>query len=433
MNPCTLTAQGKRHKTAALQNASAVGACLSETSAGFGVHRSCAALDPLGVAETHGRGDSRSQARNQRAAALLFGAMVLLVHGSCAADLDPPPPRPASQGPPVVAAVGPARSNADTVLDLYAELTGLTVLGPAAFPELPVALISAITQNTNQAVSLIEGELRNGNFEILRKANLFAVVVPVGFTNRAAGKRLENIAAPIAEAGYRIPAGAVNLTGADINQVLAIYGELVNRTILCQAILAAPPLRFRTQKALSKDQVVYGFKLLLALNGIAVIEDGRNFLEVVPVDQVTQFQPHAPKPAEGERLIDPTRVPKFGWTPGPPRPPAPPPTPQTQLSNELAQIYVDGRTKLGLGSAAPPKPTAGDLAAFYARVCDLTFMPSNRFDHFPVMFTVRTPVTRAELLYGIETTFELNNLVLVPVDKKSIRVGHISERKPAER
>jgi len=352
-----------------------------------------------------------------------------------------PPPKPASERPTRrTAPFTSPLSRTDTALDIYEELTGLTVLRPAAMPQLPADLVTKLSQTTNEAVSLIEAELKKSRFEILRKANLFAVVVPVGFTNIPPGKRLESLippansvnqpaSAPAAE--DRLPAGTVNFANTDLNIVLAIYGELENRTILRPVALFCPPVRFRTQKALSKAQVIYGFKLLLALNGIAVIEDGPHFVEVVPFNQLSQVKPHAPKAEESERLIDPKRVPTFTWTPGSPRIPPPPASAQTRVSNELARIYVEGRTKLGLPPAAPPKPVAGDLAEYYAKVSGLSFIRTNQLDNTSVIFALRTPVTKAELLYAIETTFDLNNLALVPVGNKAIRVGHISERKPA--
>jgi hypothetical protein len=52
---------------------------------------------------------------------------------------------------------------------------------------------------------------------------------------------------------------------------------------------------------------------------------------------------------------------------------------------------------------------------------------SPKFDGTGIWFHVETPLTKAELLYAIETTFTLNNLAIIPVDEGKIRLGHISE------
>jgi hypothetical protein len=36
---------------------------------------------------------------------------------------------------------------------------------------------------------------------------------------------------------------------------------------------------------------------------------------------------------------------------------------------------------------------------------------------------VTTPLSKSELLYAIETTFALNNLVITPVGKDAVRLG----------
>jgi len=328
----------------------------------------------------------------------------------------------------------PFESDTDRALDAYAELSGLTVLRPWNVPQLPASLVTQMSARRNEAAALLEAELKNRNFEILRKDGLFALIVPVGFTNTPARELVESLTPPprSPNSDAQLPAGVISFINVDVNQVLAIYAEVENRTILRPVTLPSPSMRLRTQTPLSKPQVAYVLKLLLAVNGIAVIEDGTSFLQTVPVFQASQIKPHAPKREEGDRLIDPKRVPRFTQSPVRPRIPARPSLPQAQLSNEVAKLYVEGRTKLGFPPKAPPKkPIARDLAEYYARLRGMTFIATNQLDNYPVIFALRTPVTKAELLYAIETTFELNNLALVPVGDKAIRVGQISERKPA--
>ena len=55
-------------------------------------------------------------------------------------------------------------------------------------------------------------------------------------------------------------------------------------------------------------------------------------------------------------------------------------------------------------------------------------MPSKDFGDRPIRFHVDTPLTKSELLYAIETTFTLNNLAIIPVDDRRIRLGLLMQK-----
>src|SRR6185436_16768014 len=67
------------------------------------------------------------------------------------------------------------------------------------------------------------------------------------------------------------PAGTINWTAADINQVLTIYAEYVGRTILRPANLAAAPIVLKTQTPLTKTELIQVLNAALALNGIEMV------------------------------------------------------------------------------------------------------------------------------------------------------------------
>ncbi len=79
-----------------------------------------------------------------------------------------------------------------------------------------------------------------------------------------------------------IPGDLIDWTGADFNQVLKIYAELVNRTILRSPTLAAPPITLKSQTPLTKKEAITAVEKVLALSGIALINIGDKFVVAVP-------------------------------------------------------------------------------------------------------------------------------------------------------
>ena len=76
---------------------------------------------------------------------------------------------------------------------------------------------------------------------------------------------------------------------------------------------------------------------------------------------------------------------------------------------------------------SPPERPAKHLLEFYASMAGKTAVPQKGFDELPIWFHVETPLSKAELLYAIETTFALNNLAIIHLDEQRIRFGHPTE------
>jgi hypothetical protein len=75
----------------------------------------------------------------------------------------------------------------------------------------------------------------------------------------------------------------------------------------------------------------------------------------------------------------------------------------------------------------PQKRPARRLLGLYADMAGKTPVPSPKFGGTSIWFHVQTPLTKSGLLYGIETTFALHNLAIIPVDDRNIRLGRFSE------
>ena len=224
-------------------------------------------------------------------------------------------------------------------------------------------------------------------------------------------------------AGGAVPPGMIDFTGADLSQVLYIYAVMSQRTILRPAILPAPTVRLKTQGALTKEEVLYAFETVLALNGICVVDDGAKFVQVVPMPQRGEERRAPPNRSQGQSCSIRRRCRQWefpvlwlaAFTDGLER--------LEQEFERLKRAFYDF-----LHFPDPVKrPAAQRLFELYAGLADKTAVASTNFDGTGIWFHVETPLTRGELLYAIETTFELHNLVIIPVDDRRIRLGHISE------
>jgi general secretion pathway protein D len=78
-----------------------------------------------------------------------------------------------------------------------------------------------------------------------------------------------------------IPAGTIDFRAVDLNQVLQVYAELRNRTILRPANLASQAIVLKTQTALTKREAIQALDAVLALNAIAMIDVGDKFVKAV--------------------------------------------------------------------------------------------------------------------------------------------------------
>ena len=67
-----------------------------------------------------------------------------------------------------------------------------------------------------------------------------------------------------------VEVGTIDFKGVDVNQVLMIYAEYVNKTILRPATLAGAPVWLSTQTPLTKREVIQAFDAVLGMSGIAM-------------------------------------------------------------------------------------------------------------------------------------------------------------------
>jgi hypothetical protein len=322
--------------------------------------------------------------------------------------------------------LAPVLARADT-LDTYGQLTGKTVLKPMGLPALPDSIIAGLPADKTNAIAKIEGALSEQGLELVQDGPHFVRVLRKDAWGSLTNAPLHGAELAVWSPNAVFPFGMIDFSNADLNQVLSIYAELSQRTVLRPITLPAPTVSLKTQCALSKEEVLYAFATVLALNGICVVDDGPKFVQVVPIWQRDQVKKAAPKPEPGAKLFDPKKVPSVG-PPGFSMPSPPPPKPTNEVQRIEQEIErLQKAFSNFLHPPDPSKPAGRRLFELYARLADKTAVPSPKFDGIGIWFHVDTPLSKSELLYAIETTFTLNNLAIIPMDEDKIRLGHISE------
>jgi hypothetical protein len=191
---------------------------------------------------------------------------------------------------------------------------------------------------------------------------------------------------------------------------------------------------FQNQTELSSDEVRYAFEVLLAINGIAVVNDGEKFMQIVPYAEKSQVETNAPKPDAKERLIAKERIPVFDQIPpslrAVQRPPPPPPPP---FGQQLAKAVVDLYQELTSPRKAPQFPATVDaMFEFYGRLADRKTVMGTQTNQIAA-FKAVTPLTKPELIYAVETTLKLQNVAIVPVDEKTVRTMNLREARELQK
>ncbi len=209
-----------------------------------------------------------------------------------------------------------------------------------------------------------------------------------------------------------MPAGMVNFPGTELAQVLRIYAELKKRTILRTRFLPPASVRLKTQSALTRDEVIYALETVLALEGIAAVDDGKTFVQIVPMPLRARINGHTPTTEPSARLFNPAKVPAVGqydW-----------PKPQTKLERDLERWRKAFFQFVRLDSTR--NSSAQRLLELYAGLTDKKAEPSAKYESELIWFRVTTPMSKSELIYAIETTFALNNLAITRADNERIRL-----------
>jgi hypothetical protein len=323
-----------------------------------------------------------------------------------------------SQGPAQAASPQPQQSGEATsgvALSIYAELTHRTVLRPAMLPRLSESVISGVLSDTNAVLAALESEFARKDIEVVRDGELFVRLVPKSLMSPALTRELARIKAPPPgtnqAAESQLPPGLLDFRGADLGQVLMIYPHLAQRMVLRPRVLSGSQVWLRTQTPMSHDEALYALKVVLALNGVALVEDGDRFVQAVPLAEADRVKTQSPKREPNEPLIKPQEAPAL---------------PAQTMSFPLR--LPPGATNTSGPLRPPParvsKPDLDELVAYYAKLTGRKAEPSPALLPW-LPFRASLPLTKPEMVYAIETTLALNGLRIVPGEDGGIRAGKL--------
>jgi hypothetical protein len=291
---------------------------------------------------------------------------------------------------------------------------------PSGLPRLPDAITADLPADKTNAIARIERALSENGIEVVQDGPHFVRVFRKESRESLTNAPLRGAELAALRGQEALPPGMIDFMGADLNQVLSIYAAMSQRTILRPMTLPAPTVSLKSQCALSKEELLYAFATVLALNGICMVDDGAKFAQVVPMAERAQVETRAPKPEPGAKLLDPKKVPSIGVSVS-----HGPLTETERIEQEFERLRRAFYEFMHLPDAQ--KRPARRLLEFYARLAGKTAVPSPKFDGTGIWFHVETPLSQNELLYAIETTFTLHSLAIIPVDDRKIRLGQISE------
>jgi hypothetical protein len=164
--------------------------------------------------------------------------------------------------------------------------------------------------------------------------------------------------------------------------------------------------KLHTQTPLPKSGAIYLLEVALALNGIATVEDGTNFAQVVPISRVASLKLQAPQRDPSDPLLDPKTLPDFRFT----------------------HSFVPGKAMQSNGKGA-----VNELVAQYAELTGRTALSNEKVANVPIIFRAQTRLTKPELLYALNTILALNGLAIIEIDDNTIRAGYIHELKKTEK
>jgi hypothetical protein len=292
-----------------------------------------------------------------------------------------------------------AQKTSNDILDAYAQLVGRNVLQSG---ELNLRFASAIhldqlSADTNSAARIVETVLSTNGITLLRDGEKFVWAIPSYWSDKPLPAYLQQLLnSTTTNLNREFPPGTVVFPAAPAGKVIELYCAFSNRTPLVFSKLSNATIKFINITPLTRDEMLHGLKAAMALNGIAVMEDGGTFIQAMPVAAVSEARLAAPIPQKEDMRINRLDIPVLSnWEQHRPQPPQ-----RIELPNRPA-------------TATRKAPSADSLVEYYATLMDRKATPSRTYGKHAVQFGIGIDLTKRELLYAIETTLALEGLKIV--------------------
>lgn len=184
-----------------------------------------------------------------------------------------------SLGVPAIALAGAGLKSA---LEIYAELSGRSLLRSPILPDRALTF-QALAGDKAKTAKLLSDAFSTNGIAVIPDGDKFALVVrkeEVRFFHARSAEIKQPDQSPSAAESF--VAGAVNFFGADLTTVARLYAELSGRKTdwtKWPRDIPRPNFFFKNQTALTKAEMLYALEKLFELHGLKMVPDGDQFMK----------------------------------------------------------------------------------------------------------------------------------------------------------
>jgi hypothetical protein len=170
----------------------------------------------------------------------------------------------------------------EPVLRLYAQFSARTLLRWPQLPNRSTTLVSPAS-NRAAAAAALKKVLEQEGISSISDGEKFLMIVPSARASFV--KPRSNQIKPEPAQSEILPPGTINFPGTDVNQVLQIYAELVNRKLAADGSRPLPGqvIQFRNDIPLTRAEVAYALETLLEWRGVKIVAAEDNRIKAVLV------------------------------------------------------------------------------------------------------------------------------------------------------
>jgi hypothetical protein len=181
-------------------------------------------------------------------------------------------------------------------LQIYQRLSGRTVVRGASLPEHRPSILSDPGLDAQQASARIIESLRTNGIIVRPAGDLFAFAV-----SRADLELSLKIGMPpgvpaTIEKSEAVPRNMVQFLKADLSQLLALHGELIDRAVVHADTFATLKVTVRNETSLTRTQCLWLVEALAFLQGVTVLPQGDNLAIAAPSSRMNKVRSLSSKP-----------------------------------------------------------------------------------------------------------------------------------------
>ena len=168
----------------------------------------------------------------------------------------------------------------DSVLDLYAGITGRTMLVHPLIHQ-KTARVSIQAQGKSEFTHLLENVLRETNIAFIPDGEKFELIVPLALEKTLQSNLINS--ASLIKSDTKTPRGTLDWKNVDLEQVLNVYGALIGKKLMQERPLPNITINLRTQTPLTEAESIHALDTLFAWNGIKIVNLDDHSFKAVPI------------------------------------------------------------------------------------------------------------------------------------------------------